>query len=55
MAATDLHDFGEFLKEHIDADTCSVVVEHRMELMKKIDANIIELRDGKLDNGNIIV
>ena len=54
MAATDLHNFGEFLKEHIDADTCLVVVEHRMELMKKIDANIIELRDGKLDNGNII-
>tara|TARA_B100000123_G_scaffold270721_1_gene249105 strand:- start:244 stop:879 length:636 start_codon:yes stop_codon:yes gene_type:complete len=54
MAATDLHEFGEFLKEHIDADTCLVVVEHRMELMKKIDANIIELRDGKLDNGNII-
>ena len=54
MAATDLHEFGEFLKEHVDADTCLVVVEHRMELMKKIDANIIELRDGKLDNGNII-
>ena len=54
MAATDLHDFGEFLKEHIDANICLVVVEHRMELMKKIDANIIELRDGKLDNGNII-
>ena len=54
MAATDLHEFGEFLKEHIDADTCLVVVEHRMELMKKIDANIIELRDGKIDNENII-
>ena len=50
MAATDLHEFGEFLKEHIDADTCLVVVERRMELMTKIDANIIELRDGKLDN-----
>jgi ABC-type branched-subunit amino acid transport system ATPase component len=55
MAATDLHDFGEFLKEYIDADTCLVVVEHRLELMKKIDANICELRDGKLVNGNIIV
>ena len=54
MAATDLHDFGEFLKEHLDADISLVVVEHRLELMKKIDANIIELRDGKLDNGNII-
>ena len=55
MAATDLHDFGEFLKNYIDADTCLVVVEHRLELMKKIDANICELRDGKLVNGNIIV
>ncbi len=55
MAASDLDDFGEFLREHIDAGICLVVVEHRMELMKKIDANIIELRDGKLDNGNIIV
>ena len=55
MAATDLHDFGEFLKEFINADTCLVVVEHRLELMKKIDANICELRDGKLVNGNIIV
>ena len=42
------------MNEHIGADICLVVVEHRMELMKKIDANIIELRDGKLDNGNII-
>ena len=25
MAATDLHEFGEFLKEHIDADTCLVL------------------------------
>ena len=55
MAATDLHNFGEFLKEYIDADICLVVVEHRLELMKKIDANICELRDGKLVNGNIIL
>ena len=55
MAATDLHRFGEFLKEYIDADICLVVVEHRLELMKKIDANICELRDGKLVNGNTIV
>ena len=55
MAATDLHNFGEFLKEYIDADICLVVVEHRLELMKKIDANICELRDGKLVNGDIIV
>ena len=54
MAATDLHEFGEFLTEYIDANICLVVVEHRLELMKKIDANICELRDGKLDNGNII-
>ena len=55
MAATDLHDFGEFLKNYIDAETCLVVVEHRLELMKKIDAKICELRDGKLVDGNIIV
>ncbi len=55
MAATDLHNFGEFLKEYIDADICLVVVEHRLELMKKIDANICELRDGKFVSGNIIV
>ena len=55
MAATDLHDFGEFLKNYIDAETCLVVVEHRLELMKKIDAKIYELRDGKLVNGNIFV
>ena len=55
MAATDLHNFGEFLRVYIDADICLVVVEHRLELMKKIDANICELRDGKLVNGNIIV
>ena len=55
MAETDLHDFGEFLKNYIDAETCLVVVEHRLELMKKIDANICELRDGKLVNGNIFV
>ena len=55
MAATDLHDFGEFLKEYIKDSTCLVVVEHRLELMKKIDANICELRDGKLVHGNIIV
>ncbi len=55
MAATDLHDFGEFLNNFIDAETCLVVVEHRLELMKKIDAKIYELRDGKLVNGNIFV
>ena len=55
MAATDLHDFGQFLKEYIDTNTCLVVVEHRLELMKKLDANICELQDGKLLNGNIIV
>ena len=55
MAVTDLHDFGEFLKNYIDAETCLVVVEHRLELMKKIDAKICELRDGKLVDGNIIV
>ena len=55
MAASDLDDFGEFLKEYIDDETCLVVVEHRLELMEKIDANICELRDGKLVNGNIIV
>ena len=55
MAVTDLHDFGEFLKNYIDAETCLVVVEHRLELMKKIDAKIYELRDGKLVNGNIFV
>ena len=55
MAATDLHNFGEFLKEYIDADICLVVVEHRLELMKKLDANICELQDGKLVDGNIIV
>ena len=55
MAAKDLHDFGEFLKNYIDAETCLVVVEHRLELMKKIDANIFELRDGKLVSGSIIV
>ena len=55
MASTDLYDFGDFLKNYIDAETCLVVVEHRLELMKKIDANIFELRDGKLVNGDIIV
>ena len=55
MAVTDLHDFGEFLKNYIDAETCLVVVEHRLELMKKIDAKIFELRDGKLVDGSIIV
>ena len=55
MAATDLHNFGEFLAEYIDANICLVVVEHRLELMKKLDANICELQDGKLVNGNIIV
>ena len=55
MAATDLHNFGEFLKDYIDADICLVVVEHRLELMKKIDANICELRDGKFVSGKIIV
>ena len=55
MAATDLHNFGEFLTEYIDTNICLVVVEHRLELMKKLDANICELQDGKLVNGNIIV
>ena len=55
MAATDLHNFGEFLTEYIEATICLVVVEHRLELMKKLDANICELQDGKLVNGNIIV
>ena len=55
MAATDLHNFGEFLTEYIDANICLVVVEHRLELMKKLNANICELQDGKLVNGNIIV
>ena len=55
MAATDLHNFGEFLTKYIDANICLVVVEHRLELMKKLDANICELQDGKLVNGNIIV
>ena len=55
MAATDLHNFGEFLTEYIDANICLVVVEHRLELMKKLDANICELQDGKLVNGNILV
>jgi len=55
MAATDLHNFGEFLTEYIDANICLVVVEHRLELMKKLDANICELQDGKLVNGNITV
>ena len=55
MAATDLYNFGEFLKEYIDPNICLVVVEHRLELMKKLDANICELQDGKLVNGNIIV
>ena len=55
MAAPDLHNFGEFLTEYIDANICLVVVEHRLELMKKLDANICELQDGKLVNGNIIV
>ena len=55
MAASDLDDFGEFLKEYINDETCLVVVEHRLELMEKIDACIFELRDGKLVKGNIIV
>ena len=55
MAASDLDDFGEFLKEYINDETCLVVVEHRLELMEKIDASIFELRDGKLVKGNIIV
>ena len=55
MAATDLHNFGEFLTEYIDANICLVVVEHRLDLMKKLDANICEIRDGKLVNGNTIV
>ena len=55
MAAADLQDFGEFLKDYIDIDTCLIVVEHRLELMKKIDADICEVRDGKLFNGNITI
>ena len=55
MAAADLFDFGEFLKDYIDSDTCLIVVEHRLELMKKIDADICEMRDGKLVNGNITI
>ena len=55
MAAADLIDFGEFLKNFIDPDTCLIVVEHRLELMKKIDADICELRDGKLVSGNITI
>tara|TARA_S200000501_G_scaffold86347_1_gene79201 strand:- start:1234 stop:1869 length:636 start_codon:yes stop_codon:yes gene_type:complete len=55
MAAADLLDFGEFLKDYIDSDTCLIVVEHRLELMKKIDADICEMRDGKLVNGNITI
>ena len=55
MAAADLHDFGEFLKDYIGIDTCLIVVEHRLELMKKIDADICEVRDGKLFNGNITI
>ena len=55
MAAADLIDFGEFLKNFIDPDTCLIVVEHRLELMKKIDADICELRDGKVVSGNIMI
>ena len=55
MAAADLIDFGEFLKNFIDPDTCLIVVEHRLELMKKIDADICELRDGKLVSGTIMI
>jgi len=55
MAAADLIDFGEFLKNFIDPDTCLIVVEHRLELMKKIDADICELRDGKLVSGTITI
>ena len=55
MAAADLLDFGEFLNDYIDSDTCLIVVEHRLELMKKIDADICEMRDGKLVNGNITI
>ena len=55
MAAADLIEFGEFLKNFIDPDTCLIVVEHRLELMKKIDADICELRDGKVVSGNIMI
>ena len=55
MAAADLLDFGEFLTDYIDIDTCLIVVEHRLELMKKIDADICVLRDGKLITGNITI
>ena len=55
MATSDLLDFGEFLKDYIDGETCLVVVEHRLELMRKINADIFELRDGKLLNENIMI
>ena len=55
MATSDLLDFGEFLKDYIDGETCLVVVEHRLELMKKVNADIFELRNGKLLNENIMI
>ena len=55
MATSDLLDFGEFLKDYIDGETCLVVVEHRLELMKKINADIFELRNGKVLDENIMI
>lgn len=51
MAANDLHDFGTFLTKFIESHTCLVVVEHRLELMQIIDAEILGLSEGKLVNG----
>tara|TARA_A100000164_G_scaffold30429_1_gene23552 strand:+ start:139 stop:774 length:636 start_codon:yes stop_codon:yes gene_type:complete len=55
MATSDLLDFGEFLRDYIDGETCLVVVEHRLELMKKINADIFELRNGKVLDENIMI
>ena len=55
MATSDLLDFGKFLKDYIDGETCLVVVEHRLELMKKINADIFELRNGKVLDENIMI
>ena len=45
------HDFGTFLTKFIESHTCLVVVEHRLELMQIIDAEILGLSEGKLVNG----
>ena len=55
MSTSDLLEFGEFLKDYIDPKTCLIVVEHRLELMKKINAEIFELRGGKLVDGNTMI